>query len=118
MLKFEWMQIVLALGLVAILVSFWRAHRTPGFEFNAFDLIMEKGKVDSEKTVFMVLFVVMTWAFINKELHGTLAEGFYTSYGAMWAAPLILKRFSNKNDPAGSTTTTTIKQEITEKAMP
>jgi hypothetical protein len=36
----EWMLVVLAVAALAVLVSFWRAHRSAIMRFNIFDLVM------------------------------------------------------------------------------
>lgn len=116
-MKPDWMLIILAGAAVFVVMSFWRAHRTPGFDFNAFDLIMENGKVSKIAFTFMSAFAVTTWILVDLQLKGKMTEGYMTTYGAMWVASLVLKVVFNKNDPAPGTTITT-KIESTEKTTP
>ncbi|MES2352066.1 MAG: hypothetical protein V4641_31240, partial [Pseudomonadota bacterium] len=90
-MKPDWMLVVLAGAAIFVLLSFWRAHRKPGFDFDAFDLIMTKGKVDEVKLTYMVAFAVTTWVLIDLQLKGKMTEGYLTTYGAMWVASLVAK---------------------------
>lgn len=113
-MKPDWMLIVLAGAALFVLCSFWRAHRKPGFDFNAFDLIMEKGRVSKIAFTFMAAFAVTTWILIDLQVKGKMTEGYLTTYGAMWVASLVAKVVFNKDDPSPGTTITT-KLETTEK---
>lgn len=88
------------LGVAALLVvfSFWRAHRDTLAQFNAFDLIMENGRVSKIALAFMVAFAVTTWVIVYLALRDKLTEGYLTSYGVMWVAPLVAKVVFNKTD--------------------
>lgn len=106
-MKLDWMLIVLAGAALFVLLSFWRAHNKPGFDFNAFDLIMENGKVSKIAFTFMAAFVVTTWILVDLQMKGKMTEGYLTTYGAMWVASLVAKVVFNKNDAAPGTTITT-----------
>ncbi len=102
-MKIDWMQVFLGFGILVVLFSFWRAHRTPGFDFNAFDIIMENGKVSKLALVFMVSFAVTTWVIINQEITHRLTDGTLGLYLGAWVAPIVAKMFANS--PVTSTTT-------------
>jgi hypothetical protein len=116
-MKPDWMLIILCGAAIFVLLSFWRAHRKPGFDFNAFDLIMEKGKVSKIAFTFMAAFGVTTWILIDLEMKGKMTEGYLTTYGAMWVASLVMRVVFNKTDPEPGTITTT-RIESTEKTTP
>lgn len=109
-MKIDWMLTTLAIGAVLVVVSFWRAHSRPGFDFNAFDLIMEGGKVSKIALTFMLAFAVTTWILIDLQLKGKMTEGYLMTYGGMWVASLVAKVVFNKTDlPSGTTTLTELK---------
>jgi hypothetical protein len=108
--KIDWMLVVLCSALLFIVLSFWKAHRTPGFNFNAFDLVMEGGKVDTEKTAFMIVLAMTTWLMIDIELKGKMTEGYLIIYGGLWVGPLVAKViFKAKVPPTGTTVTSMTK---------
>ena len=102
----EIMLAVLACAGLALLVSFWRAHRNTLVQFNALDLIMESGKVSKIALAFMVAFSVTTWVFVYLTLRDKMTEGLFLAYGGMWVAPLVAKVVFNKPDMPGTTITT------------
>lgn len=111
------MLVVLASGALLVLLSFWRAHRKAGVNFNAFDLIMENGRVSKIALAFMVVLGVTTWVIVDLQIKGHLTEGYFTTYGAMWVIPLVAKVVFNKTEmPSGTTITTSI--QSTEKTTP
>jgi hypothetical protein len=118
-MKFDWMLTILAIGAVLVALSFWRAHRRPGFDFNAFDLIMENGRVSKIALTFMLAFAVTTWILIDLQLKGKMTEGYLTVYGGMWVASLVAKVVFNKSEmPSGTTVTSvTSTMESTEKVV-
>lgn len=95
---FTWMQMFLLLSLIGIGVSFWRAHHSPTFEFNAFDLLMENGKVSKIAVAFMGVLAVTTWIMVDLQVTGKMTEGYLTTYGAMWVTPLIARVVFNKQE--------------------
>ncbi len=111
------MLIILAFGAVVVVISFWRAHNKPGFDFNAFDLVMENGKVSKIAFTFMAAFAVTTWILVDLQLKDKMTEGYLTTYGAMWVASLVAKVVFNKPEATPGTTITT-KIESTEKTTP
>ena len=92
------MNLILACGVALIVVSFWRAHKKPGFDFNAFDLVMSRGKVDKIAVVFMAVFAVTTWVIVDLQIKDKLTEGYFISYGGLWVSPLVAKVLFNKPD--------------------
>lgn len=116
-MKPDWMLVALAAILVFVVLSFWRAHNKPGFDFNAFDLVMENGKVSKIAFTFMAAFAVTTWILVDLQLKDKMTEGYLTTYGAMWVASLVAKVVFNKAEAAPGTTITT-KIESTEKTTP
>lgn len=113
------MATILAVGAVLILVSFWRAHSRPGFDFNAFDLIMENGRVSKIALAFMLVLAVSTWVIVAQQLAGKLTEGLFGLWLTAWVTPLVAKVVFNKTDvPAETGTTITTKIESTEKTTP
>lgn len=87
--------------------SFYRAHRDPNFAFNALDLIMENGRVSRLACAFMATLMVTSWIMVRLTIDGKMTEGYVTSYGLMWVAPIIAKLFSPQPSTSISTTTTT-----------
>lgn len=119
MMKPDWMLIILAAMAIMAAVSFWRAHSRPGFEFNAFDLIMENGKVSKIALAFMLVLAVTTWIVVDLQIKGHLTEGYFTMYGTMWVVPLVAKVVFNKTEaPTEPGTIITTKIESTEKTTP
>ena len=113
------MHVILAIGLLLLFVSFWRAHRKHGIAFDAFDLIMVDGKVDRIAMAFMLVLAVTTWIVIDLQITGRLSEGYFTTYGLMWVGPLVARVVFNKTDmPAGTMTSTKTTMESIEKVSP
>ncbi len=114
-MKLDWMLTILAAAGVLVAISFWRAHRKPGFDFDLFDLIMENGKVSKIALTFMMAFAVTTWILIDLQLKGKMTEGYLMTYGGMWVASLVAKVVFNKDVAPEVGTTITTKIESTEK---
>jgi hypothetical protein len=96
----DWMLVVLGLVALLVAVSVWRAHRTPEFAFNVFDLLMENGRVSKIAVAFMLVLGVTTWVIINLTVKDKMTEGYLTTYGAMWVAPILVKVLSKSEPPA------------------
>lgn len=109
---------VLAAAGLALLVSFWRAHRSTLVQFNALDLIMEGGKVSKIALAFMVAFSVTTWVFVYLTLRDKMTEGLFLAYGGMWVAPLVAKVVFGKTEFPSTTSTTLMSQTTTEVTKP
>lgn len=90
------MHSVLALGFILIAVSFYRAHKTPGFDFNAFDLVMSKGKVDKIALSYMLVLGLSSWIMIDLQINGKMTEGYFAIYIGAWITPLVSKVLFNK----------------------
>jgi hypothetical protein len=110
------MHLILAAGAVAILVTFWIAHRARN-TFNLLDLLMKDGRVCRVAVAFMLVLAVSTWVIIDLQINGKLTEGYFTIYTGAWIIPLVARLVSNK-DASTSLTMTTVTQETTEKATP
>jgi hypothetical protein len=113
-MKPDWMLIILGAVALLVVLSFWRAHNKPEFNFNAFDLVMENGRVSKIAVTFMSAFAVTTWILVDLELKDKMTEGYLMTYGTMWVTSLVLKVVFNKNEATPGTTITT-KIESTEK---
>jgi len=109
---------VLGIAAALLVISFWRAHRDALEQFNAFDLIMENGRVSKIALAFMVAFAVTTWVIVYLALRDKLTEGYLTSYGIMWVAPLVTKVVFNKTDMPSTTSSSTLIQQTTEVTKP
>lgn len=109
----EVMLAVLAVGALLLIVTFWRAHRSALAQFNAFDLIMENGRVSKIALCFMTAFAVTTWLVIYLALRDKMTEGLFLAYGGMWVAPLVAKVVFDKNEAPGTTTSSTLMQQTT-----
>lgn len=106
----------LAVVLAIAILSFWRAQKSETFQFDAFDLIMENGRVSRIAVAYMLVLAVTTWVIIDLQLKAALTEGYFTTYGAMWVIPLVAKVVFNKNElPANSTFTSVTKTETVRK---
>lgn len=93
------MQTILAVLFILIALSFWHAQRRKDFDFNAFDLIMENGKVSKIGVAFMMVLGVTTWLIIDLQITGKLTEGYLGIYGTMWVTPLVARVVFNKTSP-------------------
>ena len=103
--KFRVVDALIAVLIFAITWSIYRAHRDPQYrEFNFFDLIMENGRISRLACVFIGTWLVHSWIMIRLTIDGKMSDGYFTSYGAIWAAPIIAKMFSG---PSSSTTVLT-----------
>lgn len=100
-----WMQLFLGIAFIAVLVSFRRAQKDPNFAFNAFDMIMEDGKIAPLQVVFMIVFAVSTWVIIDLQIKDKLTEGLFGLWLGAWATPLVAKIVFKKND-------TTVNQNV------
>lgn len=90
---------ILIIGTLLIVLSFYRAHRNPAFDFDLFDLIMENGKVSKAAVVFMGSFAATTWIMIRLTLDGELTEGYFAGYGAIWVAPVVTRFLTHPPPP-------------------
>lgn len=93
------MGVLLAAGLLAAVLSMWRAHRDALVEFNAFDLLMENGRVSKIAVAYMLVLGVTTWTIVLLTIRDKLTEGYFLAYGGMWVGPLVAKVVFNKSDP-------------------
>jgi len=103
-IRLDPMVIVLAVACLCIVVSFWRAHRNHAFTFDAFDLVMENGKVSKIAVAFMLVLGVTTWVIIDQQIAGKLTEGMFGLYGGMWVMPLVAKVVFAKTEMPSTTT--------------
>lgn len=117
-MKIDWMLTILAAGAVLVVVSFWRAHSRPGFDFNAFDLIMEGGKVSKIALAFMLVLGVSTWVIVSLQIKDKLTEGMFGLWLTAWVTPLVAKVVFGKTEMPEAGTTITTKIESTEKTTP
>lgn len=103
----------LAVGLLIICWSFYRAQKDPHFQFDVFDLVMENGRVSKIAVAFMITLAATTWILLRLTVDGKLTEGYFTAYGALWVAPLVAKLFSTPPNTSSitSTSTTTIAEQ-------
>lgn len=113
-MKIETMHIILALVFLVIAVSVWNAHKNHATVFNAFDLLMENGKVSKIAVAFMLVLIVSTWVIIDMRIDKQLTEGMFGLWLGAWVTPLVAKVVFGKNDAAAGTTITTSIQQ-TEK---
>lgn len=100
--------LVLVIVVLFLIWAFWKAQRDTSNVFNLFDLIMENGRLSRAGVAFMAVLCITSWAFVRAVLDGKMNEGYFTSFGAMWVAPLIAKMFSGSPPapPLGTTTNT------------
>lgn len=96
---------------LALVWSFYQAHRDPHNHFSIFDLVMDGGRVSKMAVVFMGSFATLTWIMVRLTIDGKMNEGYFTSYGAVCFAPLIAKMFSTQQ-ASSMTTTTSTTQEV------
>jgi len=90
---------ILIIGTLFIVLSFYRAHRNPSFDFDLFDLIMENGKVSKAAVVFMGSFAAPTWIMPRLTIDGQLTEGYFAGYGAIWVAPVVTRFLAHPVQP-------------------
>ena len=103
--------------LILLVFSFWRMQRDPTNNFNLFDMVMDGGRLSRLACVFIGAFAVCSWVIVRLAIDGKMTEGYMTSYGAIFVAPIIAKLFSPPPVP-GTTTTTTTAQQTIEKTEP
>lgn len=85
-----------ALALLCVVALFigwtiYRAQKDPGFRFDLFDLLMENDRVSKIAVAFMLTLIFTTWLMLDLQLSGKMTEGYLTTYGAMWVAPLVAR---------------------------
>lgn len=114
----EWMLAVLAGTLLIGVLMLWRAQKSKTVQFDAFDLIMENGKVSKIALAFIVSFAVTTWVLVYTAIQGKSVDALFGLYGTMWVAPLVVKVIFNKNEMPGTISTTTVTQQTTEILEP
>lgn len=107
-MKFDVMAIVLAISAIAVIAMFCHAQRHPSITFDAFDLIMEGGRVSKIAIAFMIVLAVTTWVIVDLQLKGNLTEGYFLAYGGMWVIPLVAKVVFNKTEMPINTTITSM----------
>lgn len=109
---------VLAGAALLVLITMWRAHRDALSQFNAFDLIMENGRVSKIAFSYMLVLVVSTWVIVLMVWRDKLTEGMFGLYLAAWVGPLVAKLVFNKNDLPGTVSSTMTLQQTTEVTKP
>lgn len=114
-MKIEAMHAVLAIAVLVIGISIWNAHKSQSTIFNAFDLLMENGRVSKIAVAFMLVLLVSTWVIVDQQISAKLSEGMFGLWLTAWVTPLVAKVVFAKTDPPGMTTSTTIMQETTER---
>jgi hypothetical protein len=97
-MKFETMHIILASAFAIIAISFFYAHRKPNFEFDAFDLIMSKGKVDKIALSYMLVLALSSWIMVDLQVNGKMTEGYFAIFIGAWITPLVSKVVFGKNE--------------------
>lgn len=105
MTRQEIMLAVLVGCVVLAAFSFWRAHRDNGIQFNAFDLLMENGKVSKIAVAFMLVLFVSCWVIISQQMEGKLSEGTFGLWLTAWVTPLVAKVVFGKSDMVSTTST-------------
>ena len=92
----------MVLGLLAIAgFAAWALHKNQidqSVDFDLRDLLMENGKVSKIACTFMAAFALTSWVILKLTLDGKMTEGYLTSYGLMWVAPLVSKVVFNKTE--------------------
>lgn len=118
-MKLEPMHAILAIVVLVVAVSVWNAHKSSSTAFNAFDLLMENGRVSKIAVAFMMVLLVSTWVIVDQQVNNKLTEGMFGLWLTAWVAPLVAKVVFAKTDPPGTTTTsTTLMQETTKEIAP
>jgi len=97
-MKFDTMNAILAGAFVIIAISFWHAHKKQNFEFNAFDLIMSKGKVDKIALSYMLVLALSSWIMVDLQVSGKMTEGYFAIFIGAWITPLVSKVVFGKNE--------------------
>jgi len=114
-MRIDWMLAILVIGAVLVAWSFWHAQRKPGFDFDAFDLIMENGKVSRLALWYNLAGAVSTWVIVDLQMKGKLTEGMFGLWLGAWVGPIIARLVFNKTDMPTPGTVITTKMETTEK---
>lgn len=117
-MKIDWMLTVLALGAALVVISFWRAHLKPDFNFDMFDLIMENGRVSRLALWYNLAGASSTWVVVDSQIKGALTEGLFGLWLAAWVGPIIARLVFNKTEMPTPGTIITTKVETTEKTTP
>lgn len=98
-MKLDPMQVILAIGALLIVLSFWRAHKSHKIDFDLLDLLKQNGRASKVAVIIMGAFAVSTWTVINREIHGTLTSDFFGLYLTAWVAPLITLIATSNSEP-------------------
>lgn len=114
-MRIDWMLTILVIGAVLVAWSFWHAQLKPGFDFDAFDLIMENGKVSRLALWYNLAGAVSTWVIVDLQMKGKLTEGMFGLWLGAWVGPIIARLVFNKTDMPLPGTVITTKLETTEK---
>ena len=114
----EWMLAVLGGFGLLIILTFWRAHRNAMLQFNAFDLVMENGRVSKIAFSYMLVLLVSTWVIVLMAWRDKLTDAMFGLWLAAWVGPLVAKIVFNKADMPGIISTSTLTQQTTEVKQP
>lgn len=96
---------LLVIGLLILLVLFrWHADASRK-NFDLSDLWMENGRVSKLALMLLGSFVVTSWIMVHLTLTAKMTEGYLTTYGAIWIAPMLARILkgtppTTKEDPA------------------
>ena len=122
------MNMILAVAVLAIIVSLWRAHRANGSsrynKFNLIDLVTTNdGYIDRPAFQETIVFIVMTWAVVTYTIKEELTEWLAGIYIATFVIRAAHSAYLNSKEntplpPVGVTTTFTASSVKTEEQKP
>lgn len=94
------MNLVIAIGVVVAIIIIWNIQRDQTNKIDIKDLVCVDGKINSNKFMRFVAFIVSTWAFVYLIVDHRFSEWFFAGYMATWAgSALVSKWIDGKNGP-------------------
>lgn len=101
-LSSDFMIIVLAFILLAILLWLYNVNNDKSSSASLLDLITINGKLNERKLTRFGTWIVSTWGFVYLISKGTLSEWYFIGYMGAWVAnALIGKAIGSKSEKEG-----------------
>lgn len=91
---------ILAIAILAIMLSLERKNRSSRSAFSFDDLLTENGKTSKAACVMFGSFAVTTWLLVFLTVNGKITETYFGAYLAAWVAPAVAKIIKGDAAPA------------------
>ena len=93
------MNLVIFIGAIIAVLIVWNIQRDQTNKVDLKDLVCTDGRINSNKFMRFVAFVVSTWGFVYLIVDQRFSEWFFAGYMATWTGSALLSKWiDSKND--------------------